>query len=298
MSRSKYSPHRPAGRQHVPNYPKGFIALRFVQLILAVVVLGLCAYSLIYYSAAGIALSVFTAVATLIITVYSIIAKFGPAVVYNYWAILALDIFGMVFWIASFALLASQVAGFIAGGNTVCVGDYYVTCTTYDLSGTDMMIAGCLCAAAGVGGIEFILFIVSLSVHSVMMHRHRSAGLHNRPISPESGEESGFPAAGPVHGEKPQPLQNVSPRPQYASSYPTAVATPSPVQSQQMYQPPPATAAAAVVQPTSYYPQQQQGVIYQQPAVGQVPGPHMGSHEAQGQPIGHQQQYHPAISPN
>ena len=100
MNSSKYPSHRPTGREHIPNYPKGFIALRFVQLILAVVVLGLCAYSLIGYRAAGIALSLFTvsslatagvtlstsdmivnqAVATLIITVYSIIAKFGPAV--------------------------------------------------------------------------------------------------------------------------------------------------------------------------------------------------------------------------
>lgn len=143
-----------------------------------------------------------------------------------------------------------------------------------------------------------ILFIVSLSMHSVMMHRHRSAGLHNRPISPQFGEESGFPTAGPAHGEKPQPLHNVSPHLQYASSHPTAVATPSPVQGQQMYQPPPGPAPAAVVQPTSYYPQQQQGAIYQQPAVAQVPAPQIGSHEAQGQPIGHQQQYHPAISPN
>lgn len=98
MGNSKYSSHRPAGREHIPNYPKGFIALRFVQLILAVVIIGLCAYSLILVTGAGIALSLFTvsllptasvplswsnvgvpqAVATLIITVYSIVAKYGP----------------------------------------------------------------------------------------------------------------------------------------------------------------------------------------------------------------------------
>lgn len=301
MNSSKYSSQRPAGRQHIPNYPKGFIVLRFVQLILAVVVLGLCAYSLIYYSFAGNALTVFTAIATLIITVYSIVAKFGPAVVYNYWAILALDIFGIIFWIASFALLASQTASFIAIGDTECVYDYYgyTSCTSYELGGEDLIIAGCLCAAAGMGGIEFILFIVSLSMHSVMMHRHRSAGLHNRPISPELGAESGFPTAGPVPGEKPQPSHNVSsPHPQYASSHLTAVATPSPAQGQQMYQPPSAPAPGAVAQPTPYYPQQQQGPIYQQPSFveGQVPAPQAGSHEAQGQAVGHQQQYHSAMS--
>lgn len=60
MGNSKYSSHRPAGREHIPIYPKGFIALRFVQLILAVVIIGLCAYSLILVTGAGIALSLFT----------------------------------------------------------------------------------------------------------------------------------------------------------------------------------------------------------------------------------------------
>ena len=145
-----------------------------------------------------------------------------------------------------------------------------------------------------------ILFIVSMSMHSVMMHRHRSAGLHNRPVSPQSGVESGFPTAGPVHAAKHQPPHNISPHPQSASSHPTAVATPSPVQGQQMYQPPSAPTPSAAAQPTPYYPQQQQGPTYQQPTDsgfggGQVPAPQMGSHEAQGQPVGYQQQYHPAM---
>lgn len=150
-----------------------------------------------------------------------------------------------------------------------------------------------------------ILFIVALSMHSVMMHRHRSAGLHNRPVSPQFGAEEGFQAGGPVHAEKAQPSYSIAPQPQYASSQPTAVATPSPVQGQQMYQPPsaPAPAPGAVAQPTPFYPQQQQVPIQQQQTgssfgVGQVPAPHMGSYEAQSQPVGQQQQYHPAIGPN
>lgn len=148
-----------------------------------------------------------------------------------------------------------------------------------------------------------ILFIVALSMHSVMMHRHRSAGLHNRPISPEFGAEEGFSAAGPTQAEKAQPSYNIAPHPQYASSNPTAVATPSPVQGQQMYQPPSVPAPSPVAQPSPYYPQQQQGAIQQQHTgssfgVGQVPAPHMGSYEAQSQPVGQQQQYHPAMGPN
>lgn len=151
-------------------------------------------------------------------------------------------------------------------------------------------------------GENSILFIVALSMHSVMMYRHRSAGLHNRPISPQFGVESGFPTAAPIHTEKVQPSHNIAPHPQYASSHPTAVATPSPVQ-QQIYQPPSAPTPSAVAQPTPYYPQQQQGPIYQQPTdstfgMGQVPALQTGSHEAQGQPIGHQQHYHPSMGPS
>lgn len=35
---------RPLGREHIPAYPKGFIAIRIVQLVLALIVLGLAGY--------------------------------------------------------------------------------------------------------------------------------------------------------------------------------------------------------------------------------------------------------------
>lgn len=43
---SKHSAVRLPGREHVPLYPKGFIAVRILQLIFAVIVLGLGAYGL------------------------------------------------------------------------------------------------------------------------------------------------------------------------------------------------------------------------------------------------------------
>lgn len=60
METGKYSSHRPAGREHIPIYPKGFIALRIVQLVMALVILGLCAYSLTLISFSGNDLSLFT----------------------------------------------------------------------------------------------------------------------------------------------------------------------------------------------------------------------------------------------
>lgn len=56
----KYSAVRPAGREHVPLLPKGFIAIRIVQLVVAVVVLGISAFTLSTYPFRSNGLSTFT----------------------------------------------------------------------------------------------------------------------------------------------------------------------------------------------------------------------------------------------
>ncbi len=35
---------RAAGKEHMPNYPRGWITIRILQLIVAIVILGLCSY--------------------------------------------------------------------------------------------------------------------------------------------------------------------------------------------------------------------------------------------------------------
>lgn len=44
MLNSKYSHERAPGREHIPRYPTGFIAIRIVQLIFALIIIGLSAY--------------------------------------------------------------------------------------------------------------------------------------------------------------------------------------------------------------------------------------------------------------
>lgn len=44
MESSQYSAVRPAGREHIPVYPDGFVAVRIVQLVVGVVILGLGAF--------------------------------------------------------------------------------------------------------------------------------------------------------------------------------------------------------------------------------------------------------------
>lgn len=49
MAYSKYSSDRSPGREHIPLYPKGFIGIRIVQLIIAILTVGLAAYGGIFY---------------------------------------------------------------------------------------------------------------------------------------------------------------------------------------------------------------------------------------------------------
>ncbi|KAL1853681.1 hypothetical protein VTK73DRAFT_8879 [Phialemonium thermophilum] len=169
---SKWSAVRPAGREHIPLYPKGFIAIRIVQLVLAVIVIGLAAYGVSLAAFDGDIFIMVVGLFTLIVSIYHLVAEFGSPKLYNYWAVLALDIFLVVMWIASFALLASQVASIFSYIDSY--DDYY----GYS---TDKTGAACLAAASALGGVEFALFVTSVSIHGVMVHRHRSAGLHCNP---------------------------------------------------------------------------------------------------------------------
>jgi len=49
------------------------------------------------------------AIQTIITVVYILVAFFFLPIAYNYWAVLGLDIMGVIFWLTSFALLASEV---------------------------------------------------------------------------------------------------------------------------------------------------------------------------------------------
>ncbi|ORY70205.1 uncharacterized protein BCR38DRAFT_319823, partial [Pseudomassariella vexata] len=235
---SKYSTHRPAGREHFPHYPKGFIAVRILQLIITVVCLGLCGYGVTFLVFSGDALMLFTAVATLISCIYHLVAEFGSPNLYNYWAVMALDIFLLIFWLISFALLASQIAP-VFDSYTSC--DAYDYCYSYSLTDAELIYAACLAGAAGLGGLEFVLFIVSLAIHSVGVHRHRKAGLHNTPVASTTAHK-GAPAAtaASAGGEKiqmqpqSQPYSQQTPGTSQAQGFPQHSAQ-SPSPSQQVY---------------------------------------------------------------
>ncbi|KAI1175573.1 hypothetical protein F4777DRAFT_322790 [Nemania sp. FL0916] len=176
---TNYVTERPAGREHIPLYPKGFVAVRILQLVLGIICLGLTAYAVAVLPISGAGLMLFTAIITLISSVYILVAHFGPPAAYNYWAILGLDIFHAVFWLISFALLASQAAIVLS------YNDYYFGSNAVTIFGS------VIAAAAGLGGVQWVAYVVALVLHSIAFHRHRAAGLHAMP---------GHSASGPVNG--------------------------------------------------------------------------------------------------
>ncbi|KAI0014885.1 hypothetical protein F4780DRAFT_766481 [Xylariomycetidae sp. FL0641] len=180
---SKYSNQRPAGREHIPLYPKGFVAIRIIQLVIAVICLGLCGYGVAVIPFDGVALMLFTAIATMLTSIYILIATFGPPKAYNYWAILALDIFLLIFWLISFVIVALNSAYVFY--ETASYLDYYYY---DDAAESGATLGSVLAAAAALGGIDFILYIVALAIHSVKLHHHRKAGLHCKPLSSSPAE--------------------------------------------------------------------------------------------------------------
>lgn len=164
--------------------PKGFIALRILQLIIAVVVLGLSAYGVTFLAFGGIGLTLFSAIATILIVAWFLFATHLFPVAYNFWAVLGVDIFLVIFWLISFSLLAAEVAAVqIVSYDSCEYYDYYCYKAKRSeelmkrYATTDVVTyRNALAAAAGLGGLEFLLFVISLSIFGVFMHRHRKSG--------------------------------------------------------------------------------------------------------------------------
>ncbi|KAI0204632.1 hypothetical protein F4808DRAFT_414408 [Astrocystis sublimbata] len=246
-----YVAERAAGREHIPLYPKGFVALRIIQLVLGIICLGLTAYAVAVAPITGAALMLFTAIVTLLTSIYLLVAHFGPPKAYNYWAILGLDIFHVIFWLISFALLAAQAALVIS-----YYGNYYVEFTIY---------GSIIAAAAGLGGVNWVTYLVALIMHSIALHRHRGAGLRAMP-----GQSTSAPAAAgaPVGGEKIQMQPQSQPQPQQPQTqthYPQEGQVHEAPIAQQTYQQQPHQQQIYQEQPQAY--QQQTPAYQQQPQV-------------------------------
>ncbi|KAI0468501.1 hypothetical protein F4859DRAFT_205720 [Xylaria cf. heliscus] len=237
---SNYVTERAAGREHIPIYPKAFITVRIIQLVLGIICLGLTAYAVAVVPIVGAILMLFTAIVTLISSIYILVAHYGPPTAYNYWAILGLDIFHVIFWLISFALLASQAALIIDYGSY-----YYGYYDGYTIYGS------IVAAASGLGAVNWVVYVVALVLHSIAFHRHRKAGLHAMP-----GKSNSAPAASaPAVAVDPAAAEKIQLQPQQPQTYypPQQVHVNEALQPQQPYQ-----QQSYQQQPYQQQPQQQQ----------------------------------------
>lgn len=202
------------GVNHVVAMPRWVLGLRIAQAVLALLILALVAYS---YSQLGVTfigasyiLNMVASIFTFIVLAYITFSALFLPKLYNMWAVLALEIFMVIFWLISFAVLASHSANLIFISS---YDDYYYyykrDLAARSVPGFTPWDTGA--AAAGVGGLQFILFIVTLVLFSVHLHRHRKGAV----TSTEAPALAGAPApvtqetkygAAPVAAAPPQEM--------------------------------------------------------------------------------------------
>ncbi|CAZ81227.1 unnamed protein product [Tuber melanosporum] len=186
--------------QHVVDQPPWIKFIRIAQVSLSVLILALAAFALSaipYGNTFGtFGFNIFTCMFTLIVGAYLLITPLRAPKLYNCWAAFVLEIFGVFFWLSPFATQASWAS---LGLLTV---DYLDNITKEAEERYARYRAGWRCAgaAAGLGGIVWILFMITLITYSIFLHRHKKKpGKKNLPEngSPaKEGGEGGIPRPG------------------------------------------------------------------------------------------------------
>jgi hypothetical protein len=131
-----------------------YLGLRIVQLIFAVAVTGICIFGAVYIPTSGMILNIVTGFATIVTAIYYFVAYYAQPGMYQYWAILSLEIFCLIFWLTSFADLAAEVA-YAAALTCDTSYDYYTDsyystgCSSYSNAAV-----GLFGGAAGMGALE------------------------------------------------------------------------------------------------------------------------------------------------
>ncbi|KAF7503429.1 hypothetical protein GJ744_003759 [Endocarpon pusillum] len=211
---------------HVVALPRWFLVLRIFQILVAVAILGLAAHGIYWIPYNSWCLALFTSIATFIVVGYFLITSLAEAckVAYNYWAVLALEIFAVIFWLSSMANLAATRGAFVAIDYNTCLYDYYYCYKKRDTGLTERDIAtsgylDTMSAAAGLSGLEMLLFIATLVIFSVHMHRHRISGAPNAPSTSqmEANAMSTLPAVGSQQQQQ-QNSKHTQPSHQYEVS--------------------------------------------------------------------------------
>ncbi|KAL2134961.1 hypothetical protein VTI74DRAFT_10282 [Chaetomium olivicolor] len=162
MSSPQHSTARPAGREHIPLYPRGWIAIRITQLVLSLLVMAMSAYNVYYVAYDGNSFMLAVAVMCLVSSTYLVVAHISLPKIYNYWAVLGLDIFFVIMWLCSFALQAARVAPMYEVVNGASSYTYNYRTGKYSkvsLTNTENAWLGTQAGSAALGGVQLYVLL-------------------------------------------------------------------------------------------------------------------------------------------
>ncbi|KAK4141868.1 uncharacterized protein C8A04DRAFT_13721 [Dichotomopilus funicola] len=130
------------GREHIPVYPKGFIAIRVAQLVVALTIIGLAAYGISSIPMDGSCFVLSVGIMTMLTSIYHFVAETDMPLAYNYWVIMGLDIIYVALWFIASSLLVARVgpAGYYCTSTFTCSA--HLTADTFFWKQTQQAAAG------------------------------------------------------------------------------------------------------------------------------------------------------------
>ncbi|KAI0393596.1 hypothetical protein F5Y17DRAFT_301574 [Xylariaceae sp. FL0594] len=208
------------GRVVIPT-PRWFIGLRVVQIIISLAIVALAGAFIHGYYADPLGVAIASGIFTWVVALYAILTEHnaGCRSGYNTWALLSLDFFLAILWLASLGSNAAfrstftqpvSVSGCSSDGSAVNA----VTCSVYRKRSAVATREGLnwLSSVAGLSALMFILFIATFSyvAHFFRMEWIRQGGGDAEKAAPAAAPAAGVVAASQPtgHVDQAQPFLN------------------------------------------------------------------------------------------
>ncbi|KAI1175972.1 hypothetical protein F4777DRAFT_578396 [Nemania sp. FL0916] len=199
--------------------PKWFIGLRVLQIIVALIVVALCGLIIHGYYADPQGLAIASSILTWIIALYAILTEHSAACRsgYNTWAVLSLDFFMVILWLASLGANAAYRATFVTPVNADCYDDGSAVnaghCVVYKRAAVASATGRAELSA--LAGVSAIMLLLHLATFSYVAHYFR-LGWAKHGNDAEKVPGAPAPAAAPVGQPEAFTNQQQQPYPQWS----------------------------------------------------------------------------------
>ncbi|KAI1759302.1 hypothetical protein GGR53DRAFT_523974 [Hypoxylon sp. FL1150] len=180
--------------------PSWFIAIRVFQIVLALVVVAMTGWWIhgLYYDELGFV--IICGLFTWIIAIYALLAERVASCrrAYNTWAVLALDLLMIVFWLAAMAATANLRSKFTVPVTASCVSDGSAVNSGHCvLEKREVGVAtkGALSVLSGIAGISALIMLLFVATFAYVCHYFRLSLAGHATNDPEKTGAVPGPAA-------------------------------------------------------------------------------------------------------